>query len=124
MINPSIGVPRRSLLGALIAGEASSIYATFFGNILTPFQIYLVDRATGRRLPSGHIGYIVEVFSWEGVISVVALSVVVSILTFCLIRIAAKNSTEFPKERHSEVESLPSGVLLLLRPTEEPAGGS
>ena len=55
---------RLNLLASFVAGEACSIYATFFAHAVTPATVYVVNRYTHRRLLFGQIGDIEEVFNW------------------------------------------------------------
>lgn len=74
---PSKGARRLSLIAGLAAGEAYSIYATFFGHALRSPSLYVVDQYTHRHLLPGQFGYTVEVFYWEDLIQLVAVSLLI-----------------------------------------------
>ncbi len=89
MAKPPKGINRLSVLAALVAGEAWSVYATFMAQILKAPSVYLVDRH-GHRLPSGQIGYIEEVFNTDGLIFLLMLSLMVSISVWYGVQVIAR----------------------------------
>jgi hypothetical protein len=87
---PPKGAGRLSCLAGLVAGGAYSVYATFIAQALTPPSVYVIDRSTHRRLLPGQIGDLEEVFYWDGLIRMLVLSIIVFILAWCIVRVAAK----------------------------------
>jgi hypothetical protein len=84
------GGNRLSPIAALAAGEAYSIYATFFGHALGSPSVYLVDRYTHRRLLPGQIGDIEEALHWSDLIWVLAVSLIIFILVWWGVSIALR----------------------------------
>lgn len=89
------GGRRLSLLAAFVAGEAYSIYATFFAHAVTPATVYVVNRYTHRRLLPGQIGDIEEVFTWDALAPILVFSLIVFTLTWCIMRVTAKCAHQF-----------------------------
>lgn len=97
---------RLGLLAAFIAGEAYSIYATFFAHALTPVAVYVIDRSTHRRLLPGQIGDIEDVFHWDGLASILVFSLVVATLTWCAMRVTAKYARRLTTQTVSRPEEI------------------
>ena len=97
---------RWSLFAAFVAGEAYSIYATFFAHALTPVTVYVVDRYTHRRLLPGQIGDIEEVFSWDALLPILVFSLVVFSLTWCIMRVTAKCAHQFRRQTVAQSEKI------------------
>jgi hypothetical protein len=110
MERPSKAVRRLSLLVGIVAGEAYSIYATFIAHALTPVTVYEVDRYTHRRLSSGQIGDIEEIFNWASLVPVLVLSLIVSALTWYVICLTASCAHQFRRQtvaRTDEIHTYP-----------------
>jgi len=103
---PSKGVRRWSLLAAVAAGEACSIFATFFIHALRPPRISLVDRYTLRPLPRGQIGALQEVFYWNDLIRVLVVSLVIFVVVWCAIRMAAKLAHEHGRKAVARTDDI------------------
>jgi hypothetical protein len=89
MMRPSKAGRRWSLLAGFVAGEAYSIYATFFAHALAPATAYVVDRYTHQRLLPGQIGDIEEIFDWDGLLPILVVSLIVFSLPWCIMRVTA-----------------------------------
>jgi hypothetical protein len=91
----STGVTRLSSIAALAAGEAYSIFVTFFTHALKPPIVYAVDQYTHRRLSVGQIGYIEEAFYWSDLFRVLAVSLALFLLvwwgSYILIRLVYRH---------------------------------
>jgi hypothetical protein len=81
---------RLGCLAGLVAGWTYSVYATFFAHALTPPSVYVIDRYTHRRLLPGQIGDLSEVFNLDGLIHMLVLSLIVFIMVWCILGVAAK----------------------------------
>lgn len=97
---------RWSLLAAFVAGEACSICATFFTHALRPPRIYVIDRYTHRHLLHSQIGGIQEVFYWNDLIRVLALSLIIFALVWWTIRIAARLAHEHRRTTDARAEEI------------------
>lgn len=98
MTIPSLVKRRWSFLAAFIAGEAYSIYATFFAHALQPPDVHVTDRYTRRRLLPGQIGNLEVTVNWDDLIRILALSLVLFILVWCIMRLTAKRGHELKKQ--------------------------
>lgn len=110
MGRPSKTARRLGLLAGLVAGEAYSIYATFIAHALTPVTVYVVDRYTHRQLLPGQIGDIEEIFNWAGLVPVLILSLIVSGLTWYVIRVTASCAYQYRRQtvaRTDEIHTYP-----------------
>jgi hypothetical protein len=76
------------MAAGLTAAETYWIYAIFVAHALTPIEVYVTDRSTNRRLLSGQIGYVEEVFHWNGLFPTLAASLAVFALVWCVLRAA------------------------------------
>jgi large-conductance mechanosensitive channel len=113
---PSRGARRWGLLVAVAAGGACSIFATFFTQTLRPPRISLVDRYTLRPIPRGQIGSLQEVFYWNDVIRVLVVSLVISVVVWCAIRVAAKLAHEHGRKavaRTDDLRSHPAALAIV-----------
>ena len=79
-----------SLLTAAVATQAYLIRAAFFTRVLTPIEVYVIDRQTHRRLLSGQIGDIEEVFHWDGLLPTMLISVLVFAVSWVATRVIAR----------------------------------
>ena len=68
---------RLSLFAAFTAGEAYSIYATFFAHAFGPSAVYVVDRPTSPRVALRQVGHIEVVFNWASVIHILVVSLII-----------------------------------------------
>jgi hypothetical protein len=73
-----------SRLAGWAVGESYSIYASFFGRVLKPVDVHVVDIQTNRILGSGRIGSLEEVFAWHGFLSIVLVSLALFVLVTVL----------------------------------------
>lgn len=105
MAAPSKGARRLSLIAGLAAGEAYSIYATFYGHALRSPSLYVADQHTDRHLLTGQIGYIVEVFYWDDLIRLVAISLLIFALVSGGAWLAVKFLCETPSAVAHEIDS-------------------
>ena len=90
---------RLSLLTAVVASQAYSIQAIFFGHALRPVSVYVIDRQTHLRLLSGQIGSIQEVFHWDGMLPTMLISVLVFVAAWMAARGTAKLLAKLATER-------------------------
>jgi hypothetical protein len=74
------------MAGGLTAAETYWIYAIFVAHALTPISVFVTDRSTNRRFLSGQIGYVEEVFHWNGLFSTLAASLAMFALVWCVLR--------------------------------------
>ena len=65
------------------------IYATFFAHVISPAIVYVADPHTHLRLPDGRIGDIEEIFDWDGLLHVVAFSILMFVSGWCIMSLAA-----------------------------------
>jgi hypothetical protein len=77
--NPTVGVPRLSLLVGLVAGEMCSVFATFVGHTMSPVSYRLVENDHSLRAIYGRYQ---EINNWNGLILTLALSIVVFTLAW------------------------------------------
>src|SRR5277367_2352857 len=73
-----------SRLAGWAVGESYSIYASFFGRVLKPVDVHVVEIQTNRILGSGRIGSLEEVFAWHGFLSIVLVSLALFVLVTVL----------------------------------------
>jgi hypothetical protein len=109
------GARRLSLLVGIVAGEAYSIYATFFAHVLTPATVYAIDRYTHRRLLPGQIGDLVEVFNWDGLIPILVFSLIAFALVWCITSITAKYARQFRRQTVAPSEEIHSAARTVAR---------
>jgi hypothetical protein len=80
----SVGAEKLSLLAGLTAGLAYSAFASFVGNALTPVTGRLVEADSFHRAVSGHYQ---EVFSLNGTLSTLIVSLIVFVLVWRSMRV-------------------------------------
>jgi hypothetical protein len=100
--------PSKALLPGFVAGEAYSIYATFFAHALAPATVYVVDRYTHRRLLPGQIGDIEEIFNWDGLLPILLFSLIVFSLPWCIMRVTAGCVNRFRRQTVARAEEIPT----------------
>ena len=81
--NHSRHVKNLCLLAALVAGEASSIYAVLETNALAPVSTYLTEQMPHLRAVTGKYH---EVFHLGGLLPVLVTSLVAFALAWCVVR--------------------------------------
>jgi hypothetical protein len=115
------------LLGAFAAGEASSVYATFFAHAVRPPSVYVIDRYTHHRVSAGKIGDLEEVFHWDGLILVLVLSLIVFGVAWCVIRVAVEYADHLRSQtvvRSEATHAAPFAQALVGSRTETASTGS
>lgn len=109
--NLSAGAENLSLLAGVTAGLAYSIFASFVTNALTPVTGHLVEADSFRRAASGRYQ---EVFSLDGAIPTLLVSLVVFVLVWWSMRVILEHWQREDWGRIGAVDrSLSDGPLLI-----------
>lgn len=112
MAEASKGATRLSPIAALPQLRPTPIYATFFADALRLPSVYVVDQYTHRRLLSGQIGYIEEVFYLPDLIRILAVSLLIFVLVWWGACIAAKFAYEARSARITPPQEIVTTPLL------------
>jgi hypothetical protein len=109
--NLSASAGKLSLLAGVTAGFAYSIFASFVANALTPVTGYLVEADSFRRSVSGRYQ---EVFSLNGAISTLLISLVVFVAVWWSTRVILEHWQREDWGRIGSIDrSLSDGPLLI-----------
>jgi len=111
--NSSRRISRLNLFAGFVAAETYSAYASFVGRSLQPVSVFVFDRNTHRRLPSGHLGDLATVVHWQGLIAIVAISIVVFALAWTAFYLAAKGLQQLTTNNPIAENSAPEGSKVL-----------
>ena len=107
----SAGAEKLCLLAGLTAGLAYSTFASFVANALTPVTGRIVEADGFRRAVSGHYQ---EVFSLNGTLSTLIVSVIVFVLVWWSTRVMLEHWNREDWGRIGAIDrSLSDGPLLM-----------
>ncbi len=107
----SAGAEKVSLLAGVTAGLVYSTFASFVANTLTPVSGYLVEADSFRRTVSGRYQ---EVFSLDGAIPTLLVSLVVFVLVWWSMRVILEHWQREDWGRIGSIDrSLSDGPLLI-----------